>query len=226
MIDIEEIKPKIERLCRRLPVKRLGLFGSALSQNFSQSSDIDVLVIFDSGEDIDLFDKYFELKEQLEEIFKREVDLVVDRKFKNPVLREAIDRARIVIYERWNKKHLIDILQAAEEIQSFVFGMDFEAYQNKPVTKRAVERDFEIIGEALNRTKNTDNELPEKISEQHRIIGFRNILIRGYDNVDEAIVWQAVTKHLPILIREVKEILSAWQIILNPGDHINSSGTQ
>jgi len=100
MIDIEKVKPEIERVCRRLPVKRLGLFGSALSQNFSQGSDVDVLVIFDSSENIDLFDKYFELKEQLEEIFKREVDLVVDKKFKNPVLRESIDRTRIVIYER------------------------------------------------------------------------------------------------------------------------------
>ncbi len=100
MINIEKVKPEIERICRRLPVKRLGLFGSALSKNFSQSSDIDVLVIFDSSGNIDLFDKYFELKEQLEEIFKRDVDLVVDRKFKNPVLRESIDRTRIVIYER------------------------------------------------------------------------------------------------------------------------------
>jgi len=100
MINIEKVKPEIERVCRRLPVKRLGLFGSALSKNFSQSSDIDVLVIFDSSGNIDLFDKYFELKEQLEEIFKRDVDLVVDRKFKNPVLRESIDRTRIVIYER------------------------------------------------------------------------------------------------------------------------------
>jgi len=100
MIDIEKIKPEIERVCRRLPVKRLGLFGSALSQNFSQSSDVDVLVIFDSGENIDLFDKYFELKEQLEEIFKQQVDLVVDKKFKNPILRESIDRTRVIIYER------------------------------------------------------------------------------------------------------------------------------
>ena len=100
MINIEKIKPEVERICRRLPVKRLGLFGSALDQNFSQSSDVDVLVIFDSGENIDLFDKYFELKEQLEKIFKRQVDLVVDRKFKNPVLRESIDKTRVVIYER------------------------------------------------------------------------------------------------------------------------------
>jgi len=107
------------------------------------------------------------------------------------------------------RKNLVDILQAIEEIQDFVCGMDFKAYQNNSVTKRAVERDFEIIGEALNRIKYTDNELLEKISEHHRIIGFRNILIHGYDIVDEAIVWQAVTNHLPILIGEVKEILSA-----------------
>lgn len=100
MIDIERFKPEVERVCKRLPVRRLGLFGSALSQNFSQDSDVDVLVIFDSGEDIDLFDKYFELKEQLEEVFQRDVDLVVDKKFKNPVLRESIDRTRVVIYER------------------------------------------------------------------------------------------------------------------------------
>ena len=104
MIDIKKIKPEIERLCRTLPVKRLGLFGSALTQNFSNGSDVDVLVIFDSGENIDLFEKYFELKEQLQDIFKRDVDLVVDKKFKNPVLRESIDRTRTVIYERRSEK--------------------------------------------------------------------------------------------------------------------------
>lgn len=105
------------------------------------------------------------------------------------------------------KKNLIDVLQAAEEIETFVRGMDFKAYQTNVVTQRAVERDFEIIGEALNRIKNTDNELLESISEHHRIIGFRNILIHGYDIVDEGIVWKAVTEHLPILVREIEEIL-------------------
>ena len=100
MIDIEKLKPEIDQLCKSLPVKRLGLFGSALRGDFSQSSDIDVLVIFDEDEEIDLFDKYFELKENLEEIFKRKVDLVVDRNFKNPVLKESIDRTRTIVYER------------------------------------------------------------------------------------------------------------------------------
>ena len=86
--------------------------------------------------------------------------------------------------------------------------MDFKPFQNNAVTQRTVERDFEIIGEALNRIKYIDNELLEKISEYRRIIGFRNILIHGYDIVDEAIMWKAVTNHLPILVGEVKEILN------------------
>jgi hypothetical protein len=100
MLNMEKIKLEVERICRRLPVKRLGLFGSVVGPSFSESSDVDVLVIFDSNEDIDLFDNYFELKEQLEGLFHRQVDLVVDKEFKNPVFRESIDRTRVVIYER------------------------------------------------------------------------------------------------------------------------------
>jgi len=100
MIDIEKVKPEIELICRRLPVKRLGLFGSVLGSDFSSSSDVDVLVIFDSGENIDLFEKYFELKEQLEKVFKQDVDLVVDGKFRNPVFRDIVDQTRTIIYER------------------------------------------------------------------------------------------------------------------------------
>lgn len=100
MFEIEKIKPEIERICRNLPIKRLGLFGSVLSRSFSENSDVDVLVVFDSSGNIDLFDKYFELKEKLEEIFKRDVDLVVDKEFKNPVLRESINRTSTIIYER------------------------------------------------------------------------------------------------------------------------------
>lgn len=76
------------------------LFGSALTQDFGLESDVDVLVAFDSDENIDLFDKYFELKEQLETIFEREVDLVIDKPFRNPVFRESVEKTKIIIYER------------------------------------------------------------------------------------------------------------------------------
>lgn len=100
MIDMIKLKPEIERVCRSLPVKRLGFFGSALTRNFAPNSDVDVLVTFELDENIDLFDKYFELKEQLEEIFEREVDLVMDKPFRNPVFRESVEKTKSLIYER------------------------------------------------------------------------------------------------------------------------------
>lgn len=71
-----------------------------MTRSFSPGSDVDMLVVFDSDEDIDLFDKYFELKEQLEKIFGRDVDLVVDKPFRNPVFREAVEKTRTIVYER------------------------------------------------------------------------------------------------------------------------------
>jgi hypothetical protein len=83
-----------------LPVKRLGVFGSVLRKDFGPSSDIDMLVVFDTDSRANLFDKYFELKECLEEVFGREVDLVVDRPFRNPLFKDSVDRSRTVVYER------------------------------------------------------------------------------------------------------------------------------
>ena len=71
------------------------------------------------------------------------------------------------------------------------------------------EREFEIIGEALNRIKREDPELLENVSEHHKIIGFRNILAHGYDKIDEIIVWTAITEHLPILMTEVNMIMDS-----------------
>ena len=100
MTNLSKLRPEIERLCRLMPVKRLGLFGSALTQDFRPGSDVDVLVVFDADEKVDLFKTYFELKEELEKIFGREVDLIVDKPFRNPIFRKSVERTRTVIYER------------------------------------------------------------------------------------------------------------------------------
>jgi uncharacterized protein with HEPN domain len=107
------------------------------------------------------------------------------------------------------RKNFIDVLHAAEEIMGFVKNMDFQAYSDSTVTQRAVERNFEIIGEALNRIKKFDPETLASISEHYRIIGFRNILIHGYDTVDEMMVWDAIENHLPLLIGETKNLLNS-----------------
>jgi uncharacterized protein len=100
MIDIDKLKPEIERVCRAMPVKRLGIFGSALTRDFDTQNDVDILVVFEADERVDLFEKYFQLKEHLEEVFGREVDLTVDRPFRNPIFRDAVERTRTIIYER------------------------------------------------------------------------------------------------------------------------------
>lgn len=100
MINTLEFKAEIEQVCRTLPVKRLGIFGSALTQDFTPDSDIDVLVVFDSDENVDLFEKYFDLKEQLTKIFNRNIDLVIDKQFRNPIFRESVEKTRTIIYER------------------------------------------------------------------------------------------------------------------------------
>ena len=106
------------------------------------------------------------------------------------------------------RKNLVDVIQTAEEIQNFTREMDFKAYHESPLTQRAVERDFEIIGEALNRIRKIDEQIFERVSEHQRIIGFRNVLIHGYDLIDDMIAWNAVENHLPLLVKEEREILA------------------
>lgn len=105
------------------------------------------------------------------------------------------------------KKCLFDIIQAIDEIHLFVNKMSYEAFVVDIKTQKAVEREFEIIGEALSRIRRMDEVFVEQITAYHRIIGFRNILAHGYDVVDDRIVWDAVMKHLPILYEDVCTLL-------------------
>jgi len=100
MKNLDNYQHQIVKICESFPVKRLGLFGSILGEHFTSKSDIDVLVVFDPKADIDLFSTYFELKEKLEEIFNRSIDLVIDKNFSNPYFRESVEKTRKIIYER------------------------------------------------------------------------------------------------------------------------------
>jgi hypothetical protein len=97
MLSVDHLEPAISSLCRRLKVKRLDIFGSATTGSFRPDSDVDVLVEFER--DVrDLFDRYFELKEGLEQILGRTVDVVVEESLKNPYFKLAIEQMRKNIY--------------------------------------------------------------------------------------------------------------------------------
>ncbi|MDQ3404512.1 MAG: DUF86 domain-containing protein [Actinomycetota bacterium] len=73
--------------------------------------------------------------------------------------------------------------------------------------RSAIERQFEIVGEALNQLSKIDGEIASAVPELPRIVAFRNILIHGYGTVDDALVWQVLAEELPILTRTLGELL-------------------
>ena len=89
----------------------------------------------------------------------------------------------------------------------FVAGKGFDDYTDNAMLRAAVEREFEIIGEALARLARLDEDLVSGISEYRRIIAFRNILIHGYAEIDDRLVWDIVETKLPILRREVAALI-------------------
>jgi uncharacterized protein with HEPN domain len=104
------------------------------------------------------------------------------------------------------KTWLIDIQQSIEEIFDFLGDQrDFFAYQKDLKTKKAVERNIEIIGEAVNRILKTDNSFP--LDGAKNIIGTRNRIIHTYDNISDEVIWTIVTRDLPKLKTQVDKLI-------------------
>jgi uncharacterized protein len=98
MTVLDKNRDKIQQLCYKHNVAKLFVFGSILTDKFTQSSDIDFIVDF-SGVDIyDYADNYFNLKKALEKLLKKEIDLLEDKAIKNPYLRQSIDSNKKLIY--------------------------------------------------------------------------------------------------------------------------------
>jgi uncharacterized protein with HEPN domain len=106
------------------------------------------------------------------------------------------------------RKYLWDALRAAELVHDFARGQSFADYQSNAMLRSAVERQFEIIGEALNQLSKVDSEAASHIPELQRIVAFRNILIHGYATVDDALVWQVLVDKLPGLQQALTELLN------------------
>lgn len=95
---IEQNIDIIHDLCSKHKVRRLFVFGSVLTDRFKKDSDIDLVVDF---QDISLYeyaDNYFDLKESLEKLFKRNVDLLEEKAIKNPYLKQSIDSSKQLLY--------------------------------------------------------------------------------------------------------------------------------
>jgi len=97
--EIEARRGQLNELCRRMGVRRLEVFGSAARDDFDPaSSDIDFLVEFEPEARISALEMYFGLKDELEGLFSRPVDLVMPAAIENPYVKADIDRAKQVVY--------------------------------------------------------------------------------------------------------------------------------
>ncbi len=105
------------------------------------------------------------------------------------------------------KSWLHDILKAISEIESFLEDsiQSFAEYQNDLRTRRAVERNIEIVGEALSRILKLEPTIA--ISNSRKIVDTRNRIVHGYDSVSDEVIWGIVTQHMPILKGEVLLLL-------------------
>lgn len=106
-----------------------------------------------------------------------------------------------------SSKLLLDIRQALDDIGDFSRGLDLEAYLRDAKCRAAVERKFEVMGEACTRLRDRFPDVFEEVPDARQMISFRNRLIHGYDSVDDAIVWDIIMRKLPVLGRQVDDLL-------------------
>ncbi len=100
MDQIDLYRSRLIALCELHKVQQFYVFGSILSTEFNESSDVDVLVQFGNIELMEYFDNYMDFKEKLEELFQKPVDLVENQAIRNPIFRKVVDREKLLVYER------------------------------------------------------------------------------------------------------------------------------
>lgn len=97
---------------------------------------------------------------------------------------------------------------AAERIRTFVSGLIEASYREDELRKPAVERQPEVLGEALKNLRSADPDTAVRIPDVARIIGMRNVLAHAYAVVDDGVVWEAATARVPALLVIVDGLLT------------------
>ena len=105
------------------------------------------------------------------------------------------------------RTHLCDIRNAAKLILDSTGEVSIDQYEEDEMLRSAIERQFEIIGEATRRLANDDQSIAEKITGYRTIIGLRNRIIHEYDNIDNQTLWNIIQNNLPTLLNEVTILL-------------------
>ncbi|MGH8474800.1 MAG: HepT-like ribonuclease domain-containing protein [Methylococcales bacterium] len=109
--------------------------------------------------------------------------------------------------QRDPRAYLWDVREAAAAILEFVAGKSYDDYAGDRLLRSAVERQFEIIGEALNQLGKIEPRWAERIPDLRLIVAFRNLLIHGYASVNDLTVWRTIETSLPVIYDTVSRLL-------------------
>ena len=103
---------------------------------------------------------------------------------------------------------LHDVEHAIARIARFCSGKSFDDYLADDLLRSAIERQLEIIGEAVNKLSAVDPAAAAGIGHRRRIIALRNILIHGYARIDDRVIWEVVERDLPVLSSDVQRVIA------------------
>jgi uncharacterized protein with HEPN domain/predicted nucleotidyltransferase len=228
--NIDIPKREIAAFCRCHRIRRMALFGSVLRDDFGPESDVDVLVAFEPG--VRLGWEFFSVAEELGRILGRKADMHTIESIANKqnwLLREEILGSAESLYERgpgyesWpqegraaplktggkrrdDRVPLLDMLIHARKAVHLFGEVSREDLEEDEIKELALTRVVEVIGEAANRVSQTTQERHPEVP-WGQIIGARNLLAHGYDEVDLDKLCDIVRNHLPPLIRQLEAIV-------------------
>ncbi len=106
------------------------------------------------------------------------------------------------------QKYIYDILSSCDFLLDFVAGRTVDDYEQDRGFRSAVERELQIIGEAVMQLERVAPHLAARIPEHRNIIGFRHVLVHGYDSLHSVTVWNVIEEKLPSLTNEARELLA------------------
>ena len=206
--EIANKMPQVLELLEKFNVSDAWVFGSAQSKNFKKESDVDIMIQFNEKlTPLRLGMNMNDLNFSLQKLFDREVDLVSFSHIKNPAFFSQVSENSTRIYGEENPRlYLRYMMNCIVKIQTFMRPCkSFHAYKKDFLIQAGVEWNLTILGEAAKRLKNISPNV--EITDVDKIIGTRNKLIHGSDDISNEEVYAIVRKNLPELKRELKKLL-------------------
>ena len=212
----------IRAYCRERPIKRLLLFGSALRDDFSPESDIDLLVEYAPEADMGGLD-IIRQQTEFSELIGRPVDLGTPQSL-SPYIRQEVIESAEPIYDvdgidpNWSKPmpkkpdrdrlRLLDMRDAAEKARRYAEGRSRADFEEDEMLQSALVREVMVIGEAANHVSEETRALAPDI-DWGDIVGMRNKLVHGYRNINYDVLWDVITDKLPPLVTQLNRLIEA-----------------